>query len=115
MGRCFLRRYFAFSNYSDSESFCGGTKAGWAHDILGNNWACFEGHRDDGFRAKKPLQAPPLRRELGDTVDPFNTEEFVALVNRAQSSWTAQVHEPFRGKTLNEMMNIRGGHRNRNF
>ncbi|KAL1468561.1 hypothetical protein MTO96_025330 [Rhipicephalus appendiculatus] len=55
------------------------------------------------------------RREIGDTVDPFNSEEFVVLINKAQRSWTAKVHEPFRGKTLNEMMSIRGGHRNRNF
>ncbi|KAL3174081.1 hypothetical protein MRX96_011822 [Rhipicephalus microplus] len=111
-----FRRYFAFSNYSESESFCGSTKAGWAHDILGHNWACFEGHRDEEeVRRGKPLQAAPLRREIGDTVDPFNSEEFVVLVNKAQRSWTAKVHEPFRGKTLNQMMSIRGGHRNRNF
>lgn len=110
-----FRRYFAFSNYSQSESFCSGTKAGWAHDILGHNWACFEGHRDESVQQAKALQAEPLRREVGDAVDPFNSEEFVALLNKAQSSWTAKVHEPFRGKTLNEMMSIRGGHRNRNF
>ncbi|KAH7933067.1 hypothetical protein HPB49_007726 [Dermacentor silvarum] len=110
-----FRRYFAFSNYSRSESFCSSTKAGWAHDILGHNWACFEGRRDGSVQQGKPLQAEPLRRAVGDTVDPFNSEEFVALLNKAQSSWTAKVHEPFRGKTLNEMMSIRGGHRNRNF
>ncbi|KAH7934088.1 hypothetical protein HPB49_021403 [Dermacentor silvarum] len=110
-----FRRYFAFSNYSQSESFCSSTKAGWAHDILGHNWACFEGRRDGSVQQGKPLQAEPLRRGVGDTVDPFNSEEFVALINKAQSSWTAKVHEPFRGKTLNEMMSIRGGHRNRNF
>ncbi|XP_077528920.1 dipeptidyl peptidase 1-like [Haemaphysalis longicornis] len=109
-----FRRYFAFSNYTKTESLCESTKAGWAHDVLGHNWACFEGQRDDAV-GRKGLQAEPLRRPLGDVVDPFNSEEFVALVNKAQNSWTAKVHEPFRGKSLNEMMAIRGGHRNRKF
>lgn len=109
-----FRRYFAFSNYTKTESLCESTKAGWAHDVLGHNWACFEGRKDDPV-GRKALQAEPLRRQLGDVVDPFNSEQFVELVNNLQNSWTAKVHEPFRGKTLNEMMTIRGGHRNRQF
>ncbi|XP_029843222.2 dipeptidyl peptidase 1 isoform X1 [Ixodes scapularis] len=110
------RRYFAFSNYTDDGhgrvvSYCGSTKVGWSHDVLGHNWACFEGRKDDGL-GEKPLQVG-RHEELGATRDPYNTEVFAQLINAAQNSWKAKVHPQFKEKTLDEMMMLRGGHRNK--
>ncbi|CAN8030744.1 unnamed protein product, partial [Ixodes persulcatus] len=50
---------------------------------------------------------------LGATLDPYNTEVFAQLINAAQNSWKAKVHPQFKEKTLDEMMMLRGGHRNK--
>jgi hypothetical protein len=38
-------------------------------------------------------------------------QQLVDNINQAQTSWRAEVHQPFVGKTRQEMMTISGGRR----
>jgi cathepsin C len=51
------RKYFAFSKYKQSGStvkdMCDQTLPGWSHDILGRNWACYAGMKQEEKRSIK--------------------------------------------------------------
>ena len=45
------RKYFAFSKYEgeaeNATSFCDQTLPGWTHDVLGHDWACYVGQKNE--------------------------------------------------------------------
>ena len=48
-----------FQNGSDVISYCDRTLAGWSHDVLGHNWACFRGRNTKTAEPKVHFVAAP--------------------------------------------------------
>lgn len=102
------RIYFAYSNFSeDGEevySYCDQTLAGWSHDVLGHNWACFEGAHSESGTAKTHTRAP-----LDSNGIFKNNGEFVSAINQKQASWTAKEYSWMDGMSHGDLMKMRGG------
>lgn len=54
---------------------------------------------------------PVLWKQGNELVSLETLEQLVDNINTAQTSWRAEVHRPFVGKTQDEMLRIRGGKR----
>lgn len=39
------RKYFGFSYYEGDVSYCDTVNGGWSHDVLGRDWACYNGKK----------------------------------------------------------------------
>ena len=123
------RKYFGFSLYqkngSDVISYCNATAVGWSHDLLGNNWACFKGHKIDSWDQPKQVQLHPSLSGSGKvhTLKPFFFENvnmhnflgdnFVHKLNFKQSSWTAKTYPFLQSKTTDELIRMTGGRNSR--
>ncbi|XP_066475809.1 dipeptidyl peptidase 1 [Tiliqua scincoides] len=108
-------KWFAFFKYEKDglnvTSYCHDTLPGWAHDVLGRNWACFVGHKvspsTSGVHENQlPLQKSPgryLRRPFVSSVD------FVKAINAVQKSWKAKIYKEYVGLTLEDLTRRSGG------
>lgn len=59
------RKYFAFSKYKGNGekavSYCDQTMPGWSHDVLGHDWACFTGQKNEKMEPKFSTIRNPSR------------------------------------------------------
>jgi cathepsin C len=100
------RKYFGFSRYVGQVSYCDTITGGWSHDVLGHDWACYNG--------KRSAPAVKINSEFGQDNSlrvghEINSEEMVAAINSAQSSWKAAVYPHFEGLTDEDFINMAGG------
>lgn len=111
-------------------SYCDQTLPGWAHDVLGNNWACFVGKKvnsvpsrsnsrpvfNNGYVSRTNiwikwlstviLFSPPCRL----LQVPFKHNlDFIEAINKAQSSWKAVRYPDLEKYTWGELINRAGG------
>ncbi|XP_062328610.1 dipeptidyl peptidase 1 [Osmerus eperlanus] len=106
-------KWFSFFKYSQQgsevTSYCDQTMAGWVHDVLGNNWACFVG--------KKVVAVPPRtvntrRATYGRLLQQRRYKhnlDFIEAINSAQSSWKAAPYREHEAYSLMELMYRAGG------
>lgn len=104
-------KWFGFFKYSQDgpkvTSYCDQTLPGWAHDVLGHNWACFVGKRVKSVPPRthyKPLfdsrlQQRPYKHNL----------DFIAAINSVQQSWKAMHYPEHEMYTLQELQYRAGG------
>jgi hypothetical protein len=57
------------------------------------------------------ISYPVSWKQANEVLSLETIEQLVADINRAQTSWRAEVHRPFVGKTREEMLRISGGKR----
>lgn len=102
------RIYFAYSNFtedgSEVHSYCDQTLAGWSHDVLGHNWACFQGKHS---LYKAPKTHTQVQSDLGGIYK--HDEELIASINKKQTGWTAKAYSWMSGMTHGDLMRMRGG------
>ncbi|RWS06917.1 Dipeptidyl peptidase 1-like protein [Dinothrombium tinctorium] len=108
------RKYFAFSAYKQNGStvisYCHRTLPGYAHDILGNNWSCFTGRKQNQLQPKIS-HSPPM---LESSEELFrNDQDFIKQINNVQKSWKAAVYPHFENLSHRELHLMRGGPRSR--
>ncbi|XP_059148587.1 dipeptidyl peptidase 1-like isoform X2 [Physella acuta] len=100
------RKYFGFSYYVGNVSYCDTVKGGWSHDVLGRDWACYNGKRSAAV--KKVLNIPKsdysLRFGQG-----LNSNAMVWSINHAQSLWQATTYKQFEKFTKEDFINLAGG------
>ncbi len=103
------RKYFAFSYYeqkgSNVTSFCHKTLPGWSHDILGHNWACFEGNK---INSRITPKTNIYNIEIPNGFYSQN-KELIRKINSVQDQWTAKYYQQFEGKSLREIHLMKGG------
>ncbi|GFT78852.1 dipeptidyl peptidase 1 [Nephila pilipes] len=106
------RKYFAFSYYKkDSEgnftSRCDRILPGWSHDVLGNNWACYTGHkRENSWPARFSQTYAHKSRKI-----PF--ERLVHQINKIQKLWTATMYPNLFNMSLDALTKRAGGLKSR--
>lgn len=113
------RRYFAFSQYhrdgNGVVSDCHKIKPGWSHDVLGNNWACYKGHKVNDWQnaALKSQQSKkhPNKPLYLESVNPKKTfsQQQVDEINSRQKLWKARVYSEFQSMTTDELIQMAGG------
>ncbi|XP_067008532.2 dipeptidyl peptidase 1 [Anabrus simplex] len=108
------RTYFSFSVYKQDggniTSLCDRTFPGWSHDVTLRHWACFYGRKQSEVPAKvhtDPFYNDAQRRAHVPTRK--SHEALVRIINEKQSLWRAKIHEPFVGKSHEELLKLRGG------
>ncbi|XP_035660430.1 dipeptidyl peptidase 1-like [Branchiostoma floridae] len=108
------RKYFAFSTFiqdgSVVTSYCNTTFAGWSHDLLGRDWACYYGIR---LKPGVPDEAPVTTRllqKIEEKRTQMNDTNFVKAINSAQRSWKAVTYPEHIGMRLSNMASMSGGH-----
>ncbi|XP_063232395.1 dipeptidyl peptidase 1-like isoform X2 [Bacillus rossius redtenbacheri] len=108
------RSYFAFSafQYTDDDviSYCDRTTPGWAHDVTLRHWSCFTAKKLSSNHTAKVHKTPKIHGR-DQVVPEQHHRSTVQRVNSAQSSWTAQLHEPVLGLTRGQLLARRGGER----
>lgn len=108
------RSYFGYSAYKKEgqkvTSYCHKTVPGLAHDVNIRHWSCFYGQKSGSKMLPKihfdpfhpqGLQAAHLSRA--------HHERVVSAVNARARSWKAELHQPFAGLGVEEMLRLRGG------
>lgn len=109
------RTFFAYSYFTKEAenvtSFCDRTFPSWSHDVTLRHWACFHGRKHSPVLPK--MHRDPFHNmPRGEEVLPWESmQQLVDSINGAQTSWRAEVYEPFVGKTRSEMLRISGGKR----
>uniref|UniRef100_A0A8C6TXV0 Dipeptidyl peptidase 1 n=1 Tax=Neogobius melanostomus TaxID=47308 RepID=A0A8C6TXV0_9GOBI len=104
-------KWFGFFKYSNDGhqviSYCDQTLPGWAHDVLGNNWACFTGKKVKAVPPRKEFKpiysSKALQRSYKHNVD------FIDAVNSVQSLWKAQAYSDHESYSLLELQYRAGG------
>ncbi|XP_071485907.1 dipeptidyl peptidase 1-like [Diadema antillarum] len=100
------RKYFAFSKYSGSGSEvtmnCSETLPGWAHNVVGSDWACYVGKKVSSGYAKAYTYKKERHPDFSQMMY-HNDERMVAEINRVQKSWRAAVYPEHEGYTVEEM------------
>merc|ERR1712227_954263 len=113
------RTYFAFSAYKEDGdrvvSFCHRTHQGWSHDVTVRNWACFTGRKvqEEGTRIKyhHNSQQSFMSPVSGSGSMYKQYQQDVDDINSKQSSWTATLYPDLQGKSIKDIINMRGGRR----
>ncbi|KAK6994022.1 dipeptidyl peptidase 1-like isoform X2 [Biomphalaria glabrata] len=100
------RKYFGFSYFEGNVSFCDTIKGGWSHDVLGRDWACYNGKKTQNVR--KVLKTSDLDNSLRYGHG-LNSNAKVWAINHAQSSWKATTYKQFEGFTVEDYLNLAGG------
>ncbi|XP_061433200.1 dipeptidyl peptidase 1-like [Lethenteron reissneri] len=120
-------KWFAFFNFTKVgtvvTSLCAETRAGWVHDVLGRNWACFRGRRvkppswrgaeaagggeEGGVGSQWSVQEAPSTRLYE------HNAAFMQQVNEAQHSWRAVRYPLYDGLSLGELTRRAGGRASR--
>ncbi|XP_038054481.1 dipeptidyl peptidase 1-like isoform X1 [Patiria miniata] len=102
------KKYFAFSKYVKEgekyKSMCDETLPGWSHNVVGTDWACYVG-------TKNQTRNRPRSETLVDPMKQlYKTDyELINNINSAQNSWTAGVYPEYEKMTVEEMLRRRGG------
>uniref|UniRef100_S4R5X7 Dipeptidyl peptidase 1 n=1 Tax=Petromyzon marinus TaxID=7757 RepID=S4R5X7_PETMA len=108
-------KWFAFFNFTQVgtvvTSLCAETRAGWVHDVLGRNWACFRG-RQVKPRSWRAHAACLLAKQVRHMLYEHNAA-FVQRVNDAQRSWRAVRYPLYDGLSLGELTRRAGGRASR--
>ncbi|XP_057379831.1 dipeptidyl peptidase 1-like [Daphnia carinata] len=103
------RIYFAFSSYaqngSEVLSFCDKTLAGWSHDTMTHNWACFQG-KHMAQRAPK-IHSQSFTKNLNGIY--VSNTEMINSINKKQNSWTAKAYSWMEGMSHENLLKMRGG------
>ncbi|XP_053378228.1 dipeptidyl peptidase 1-like [Mercenaria mercenaria] len=122
------RKFFAFSMYKQSgstvESICDKTMPGWSHDVLGRNWACYSGMKQEQNPVKKvsktnlttALKYVPNATFLTDIKrnQKFRSDSrFVTAINRQQSSWTAVKYPGYENMEIEDLIKRAGGRKSK--
>lgn len=106
------RVYFAFSHYvqngSDVISYCDRTLAGWSHDVLGHNWACFHGRNTKTAEPKVHFVAAPNL-----TGNHKSSADLITAIHKAQTSWKAVSYDWMQGMSHDDLLRMRGGLKSR--
>ncbi|CAH1257400.1 CTSC [Branchiostoma lanceolatum] len=114
--RVMNRKFFAFFKWKGEgknvTSMCGEIMPGWSHDVLGHDWACFQGMRIKP--EQKPRQPTPAvyqseakERRLQQN---YKTNlDFIEQINGAQSSWRAGVYPEYEKFTHAGLIRRAGG------
>jgi len=120
--------WFAFSDWTSTESLCHQTKNGWVHAMDNTQWSCFVAHRDGGARKQIPTTRDDgLTNEAGRLFDDAIANDprrlnrkfrpsqmFVDAINKAQDYFTASYESALAaagsGTTIGEVER-RSGHK----
>ncbi|CAG5126919.1 unnamed protein product [Candidula unifasciata] len=100
------RKYFGFSKYVGSSSFCDKIIGGWSHDIRGNDWACYNGQKSGAAITKTNVVKKDFGLKFSHRI---NSQEMVASINAAQNSWQAVRYPQFEGLRDEDFINLAGG------
>jgi len=109
------RTFFAFSYFKQEStnvtSYCDQTFPSWSHDVTLRQWACFYGRKQNPVPPK--VHRDPFHdvTESNEILTLDAMQQLVDNINQAQTSWRAEVHQPFVGMTRQAMMTISGGRR----
>nr|AHX24182.1 cathepsin C [Sinonovacula constricta] len=106
------RKYFAFSKYKQSGStvvsMCDQILPGWSHDVLGHNWACFLGAKNERQKVKVHTDLPRL------TGYKYQSDiELIKTINQGQNSWKAVQYPQFENMDFEDMIRMAGGRKSR--
>ncbi|BFZ09041.1 hypothetical protein BsWGS_12080 [Bradybaena similaris] len=104
------RKYFGFSHYKGSVSYCDTVLGGWSHDVLGHDWACYNGKKSTS--AVKLSVLPEIDNSLKFSHS-INSVEMVSSINKAQKFWKATIYPQFEGLTKEDFINMAGGRASR--
>ena len=108
------KKYFAFSYYVKTgnvvTSYCDQTFNGWAHDVLGYNWACFKG-RKNSFTQTSPSMKSTSRTLSRAQLNRkhVNNTDFVQQINKRARSWKAAYYPIYETMTLKDLQRRSGG------
>ncbi|XP_054718884.1 LOW QUALITY PROTEIN: dipeptidyl peptidase 1-like [Uloborus diversus] len=108
------RKFFAFSKYTDDghgnvTSYCDSILAGWSHDVLGKNWACYTGKKvapTSGIKVhyeKRLVEGAIFRQD----------KNFIRQINKVQKSWVATAYPELEGLPVATILNRNGGIKSR--
>uniref|UniRef100_A0A0B6ZA32 Dipeptidyl peptidase 1 n=1 Tax=Arion vulgaris TaxID=1028688 RepID=A0A0B6ZA32_9EUPU len=100
------RKYFAFSHFEGNVSFCDRVTGGWSHDVLGNDWACYDGRKST---SAMKINAVPVKGHSLRFKHPINSREIVRVINNAQSSWKAATYPQFEDLSDEDFLKLAGG------
>jgi dipeptidyl-peptidase I len=108
------RKYFAFSYYEAAGdtvvSYCDQTFAGWSHDVLTNNWACYKGKKANPLSPKSEQR--PVK--LLSTKEYHKADhQLIAAINEKQNHWKAAHYPHLESKTHYELFLMSGGPKSR--
>ncbi|KAM3934537.1 dipeptidyl peptidase 1 [Leptodactylus fuscus] len=111
-------KWFAFFKYeqhgTNVTSYCHETFAGWVHDVLGRNWACFVGKKVSSNSGKKVNPAPFSQEGAWQSRMPFKSNfGFVQKINSVQKSWTAGTYPELDGLSMEDLLRRAGGRKSR--
>ncbi|GFQ76884.1 dipeptidyl peptidase 1 [Trichonephila clavata] len=106
------RKYFAFSYYEKNSkgnftSRCDRILPGWSHDVLGKNWACYNGHKSESSYPSQHshTQTHKSRKLL--------FEKLAHPINTVQRSWTATMYPNLLNVSLDALIKRAGGLKSR--
>ncbi|KAF8793380.1 Dipeptidyl peptidase 1 like protein [Argiope bruennichi] len=88
-------------NYTNE---CDKILPGWSHDVLGKNWACYNGHKVgvSSLVRSSPITAYPPKESLF-------SDSLVNQINRAQKSWKATMYSELQNTPLDALIRRAGG------
>ncbi|KAI4905618.1 hypothetical protein NFI96_022335 [Prochilodus magdalenae] len=106
-------KWFGFFKYSQQgsvvTSYCDQTLPGWAHDVLGNNWACFTGKKIQSLKPK-PAYMPAQTLANNPFLQMYKYDmDFVERINSVQNSWRATAYKEHETFTIQQLMRRAGG------
>ncbi|OTF74656.1 hypothetical protein BLA29_013504, partial [Euroglyphus maynei] len=124
------RKYFAFSAYEQRKSdkkilsYCYKTLPGWSHDVLGNNWACYIGHKVSDWNingsAKIMNEKFPIKEHVEHSLYLKNidlgyalSQKHVDQINSRQNSWKATVYGEMQRKKIEHLIRMAGGEKSK--
>ncbi|XP_076832491.1 dipeptidyl peptidase 1 [Brachyhypopomus gauderio] len=106
-------KWFGFFKYSKEgsvvTSYCDQTLPGWVHDVLGNNWACFTGKKEQPVRPRTVVAPLPSLTRSPFTQLYKHDMDFVERINLVQDSWRATAYSEHETFTIQELMQRAGG------
>ncbi|XP_022104025.1 dipeptidyl peptidase 1-like isoform X2 [Acanthaster planci] len=102
------KKYFAFSKYVKEgkkyKSICDETLPGWSHNVVGTDWACYVGTKN------QTKNRPPPEKPVDASKQLYKIDrDLINKINAAQSSWKAGVYPEYEKMTVEEMVRRRGG------
>ncbi|XP_068601538.1 dipeptidyl peptidase 1 [Brachionichthys hirsutus] len=104
-------KLFAFFKYSETgsnvTSYCDQTLPGWAHDVLGHNWACFTGKKVKAVPPRTDYKPVLSKRRLQSLYK--HNLGFTDSINSAQKSWKAAPYPELETYTRQELHYRAGG------
>uniref|UniRef100_H2ZLT0 Dipeptidyl peptidase 1 n=1 Tax=Ciona savignyi TaxID=51511 RepID=H2ZLT0_CIOSA len=120
-----LFAFFAWETLNDTHTkyWCNKTMYGWAHDNLGNNWACFIAMKQPDkavLQSELPentngiVKGTPsklLRNKLALQAPYMNDMQFIMELNKQQRSWVADSYPELESMTYEQVLS-RSGHGN---